>query len=75
MKKHKWITGGEVYGTNSKKPYAFAAQNLGSDDHNGPKCKVCDFEFCHHCFPDGYKTECGTPSLGSDDSKLTGLRF
>lgn len=26
--------------------------------HNGPKCADCGYEFCHHCNPDGYKTEC-----------------
>lgn len=63
-KKHKWIT--EEDGSIDM----FAAQNLGSEYHNGPKCSVCGFEFCHHCFPEGYKTKCGEESLGSDDSKL-----
>jgi len=77
MKKHKWITEDDEYGRTKgekadTKPYLFAAKNLGSEYHNGPRCKVCNFEFCYHCYPEGYKTECGTKSLGSDDSKLDG---
>lgn len=26
--------------------------------HNGPKCKRCGEEFCHHCNPDCYVEEC-----------------
>jgi len=24
------------------------------DPHNGPKCKVCGFNFCKHCHPEGW---------------------
>lgn len=40
------------------------------ESHNGPKCKICGFGFCHHCFPEGYKTTCPHKSLGSNDAKL-----
>ncbi len=43
---------------------------MEGESHNGPKCKVCSFGFCHHCFPEGYDTPCPSDSLGSDDSKL-----
>lgn len=73
--KHKWITEGEVYGKKVagkdwKEPYVHAAEDMG-EYHNGPKCKTCGFQFCHHCFPEGYKTKCGVPSLNADDSKLS----
>lgn len=67
-KKHKWIT----Y-EGSKNIDIFAAENLGSKYHNGPKCSVCGFEFCQHCYPGGFKTKCGAKSLGSDDNKLNGF--
>lgn len=67
-KKHKWIKEGRIIDI-------FAAENLGSDYHNGPRCKVCGFEFCHHCNPEGYDTECGTKSLVGDDKKLTGIKL
>ena len=36
----------------------FAAENLGHNYCNGPKCEVCGFEFCHHCSRDGYDYNC-----------------
>jgi len=38
--------------------------------HNGPKCVVCGFYFCHHCNPDGWNTECGTPPIPGSDNYL-----
>ena len=62
MKKHKWIKekGGGID--------IFAYEE--GEYHNGPKCSVCGFGFCHHCYPEGYNTSCPYDSLGSDDSKL-----
>ena len=65
-KKHKWIK--EDF--DKRTINTFAAENLGSEHHNGPKCENCGFEFCKHCFPEGYKTFCGEESLGSNDSNL-----
>ena len=25
--------------------------------HNGPMCEICGYNFCHHCYPDGYNNE------------------
>ena len=61
MKKHKWIKEG-------KEINVFAYEE--GKYHNGPKCLVCGFGFCHHCYPEGYDTKCPCSSLGSDDSKL-----
>ena len=61
MKKHKWIKEGRKIDT-----FAFE----GGEYHNGPKCSVCGFGFCHHCYPEGYKANCPQDSLGSDDGKL-----
>lgn len=47
----------------------FRAENMPSDFHNGPKCLKCGFEFCHHCNPEGYDTECGTKSIPADPNK------
>lgn len=73
MSKHNWITKGERYGEsteNPNAPYLHGAEDLGSDYHNGPKCKTCGFEFCHHCNPEAYNTECGTSSMKGDESKI-----
>jgi len=61
MKKHKWIKEG-------KQIDIFAYEE--GEYHNGPKCSVCGFGFCHHCYPEGYNTSCPRGSMGSDDSKL-----
>lgn len=56
MKKHKWIKNG--------KDIDIFAYEVGH--HNGPKCSVCGFEFCHHCYPKRYDTGCPCQSLGYD---------
>ncbi len=61
MKKHKWIKEGRDVDL-----FAYEA----GENHNGPKCSVCGFGFCHHCYPEGYDTNCPCVSMGSDDSKL-----
>lgn len=61
MKKHKWIKQGK-----ERDIFAYAEGQY----HNGPKCSVCGFGFCQHCYPEGYGTDCPCDSLGSDDSKL-----
>lgn len=61
MKKHKWIKDG-------KDIDIFAFEEGGY--HNGPRCSVCGFGFCHHCYPEGYNTGCPHVPMGSDDSKL-----
>ncbi len=62
MKNHNWIKceDGEID--------VFAYEEGAY--HNGPKCSICGFGFCHHCYPEEYKTSCPCPSLGSNDSKL-----
>ena len=61
MKKHKWIKeDGEI---------DIFAYESGSY-HNGPRCSVCNFCFCHHCDPEGYNTNCPSHSLDANDSKL-----
>ena len=60
-KKHIWLKSGKDI-----EIFAYTA----GEYHNGPKCKVCGFNFCHHCFPKGYETTCPHPALGSDSSKL-----
>jgi hypothetical protein len=73
VKKHNWITDGDTYGedtSNPENPYLHGAENMASDYHNGPKCKDCGFEFCHHC-DDMWDTECGaTESDPGDESKI-----
>ena len=59
--KHKWIKEG-------RRIDVFAYEE--GEYHNGPKCSVCGFGFCHHCYPEGYKTSCPCDSLDSDDGKL-----
>jgi len=61
MKKHKWVK-------DSKDIDIFAY--IEGEYHNGPKCSVCGFGFCHHCYPGGYDTSCPHDSLNSDDGKL-----
>lgn len=61
--KHIWIKC-------DTRPDIFAAENLGNEYHNGPKCERCGFEFCQHCNPKGWKTNCGSKPLKGDDSKL-----
>ena len=61
MAKHKWIKDG--------KDIDIFAYTEG-EFHNGPECSVCGFGFCHHCHPEGYKTECPCDSLDSSDGKL-----
>jgi len=63
-KQHKWIK--HSYDSETD---IFAAENMPSDYHNGPKCSECGFEFCHHCNPEGYDTKCGTKSIKADPSK------
>ncbi len=61
MKKHKWIKErGEID--------IFAYES--GEFHNGPRCSVCGFGFCHHCDPKGYDTKCPSDSLDADDGKL-----
>lgn len=77
MKKHNWKTDGDEYGqetNNPDKPYAFGAENMPSEYHNGPKCKDCGFEFCEHCNPEGFETECGAKSIPADEGKIV-FRF
>lgn len=61
MKRHKWIKEGKGIDI-----FAYTS----GEYHNGPKCSVCGFGFCHHCHPEGYDTKCPCDSLDSDDSKL-----
>ena len=61
MQKHIWIKEG-------KEIDIFAFEE--GEFHNGPKCSVCGFGFCHHCYSEGYDTNCPCNSLDSDNSKL-----
>lgn len=31
---------------------------MAGDIHNGPRCMICGYGFCHHCYPKGYDTRC-----------------
>jgi hypothetical protein len=35
--------------------------------HNGPRCTVCGFFFCEHCWPGGWQQDCpGPPPEGME---------
>ncbi|WP_341719961.1 hypothetical protein QQG74_09745 [Micromonospora sp. FIMYZ51] len=35
--------------------------------HNGPRCTVCGFTFCEHCWPEGWQQTCpGPPPEGME---------
>lgn len=64
VKKHKWIR--------DEKGDIDVWQFEEGEYHNGPRCEVCNFGFCHHCYTAGYDTECDTDADLStfDDYKL-----
>lgn len=70
--KHKWIKTDFTIEEEHPMVDVFSAESLDSDFHNGPRCERCKFEFCHHCFKEGWETKCGEKSLRSDDGKLSG---
>lgn len=44
--------------------------------HNGPRCAVCGYGFCHHCYPNGPAVDCPgaeKPEQTEDEKRLTEL--
>jgi hypothetical protein len=63
-KPHKWVKNDYDGGVDD---WAFSEGEF----HNGPRCEECDYGFCHHCYPEGYATECGAADLPTaSDSEL-----
>ena len=62
MANHVWLTRNDTdpdgdWGEYGKEIDNFARR--AEDPHNGPKCKLCGFNFCMHCHPSGWKdTNC-----------------
>jgi hypothetical protein len=44
------------------------------DKHNGPKCLVCEEEWCQHCNPEKMNEECGA-SLHDYNEKIKELEI
>lgn len=66
MTKHRW----KMCGYEENDEIDDFAYGVGY--HNGPECVDCGFYFCQHCDPEGYETECGTPAIPGQASKLGG---
>lgn len=63
MTTHKWLTRHEynpdVWDDDSTGSKRDNFARNAPDPHNGPKCKLCGFNFCVHCHPEGWNdTNC-----------------
>ena len=64
---HVWIKAGD-------KIDIFAYEE--GDNHNGPRCAVCGYGFCHHCYGAMSDADCnGSPSMISKIRRWLGRKI